>query len=133
MRSKTSNLNSLYEIMSHRFTWLRYPKDLLSKTYNLIHVCNAIISNYSNEYTSASLKGCRSSNNPRFNIWILLERLEMVEQVRLRLCLFFGWIEKAKYFSFFYSAIFGFFYSAKSTLMILSNIIKVNLLSISLL
>ena len=120
MRSKTSNLNSLYEIMSHRFNWLRYPKDLFSKTYNLIHVCNAIISNYSNEYTSASLKGCRSSNNPRFNIWILLERLEMVEQVRLRLCLFFGWIEKAKYFSFFYSA--------KSDLLTSSNITKLNLL-----
>ena len=40
----------------------------------------------------------------------------------LRWCLFFGWIEKAK--------IFYFFYSVKSNLMTSSNIMKVNLLSI---
>ena len=51
---------------------------------------------------------------------------------------FFGWIEKAKIFCFFYSAkstlliltnitkdkYFDFFYSAKSTLLILTNITK---------
>ena len=41
-----------------------------------------------------------------------------------RWCLFFGWIEKAK--------IFGFFYLAKSNLLTSSNITKVNLLSIGL-
>ena len=41
----------------------------------------------------------------------------------LRWCLFFGWIEKAK--------IFGFFYSAKSNSLTSSNIIKLNLLIIS--
>ena len=42
----------------------------------------------------------------------------------LRWYLFFGWIEKTK--------IFDFFYSAKSTLLMLTNITKVNLLSINL-
>ena len=51
-------------------------------------------------------------------------RHEFVNGNSLRWRLFFGWIEKAKYFDFFYSA--------KSTLLILTNIIKVNLLSISL-
>ena len=42
----------------------------------------------------------------------------------LKWCLFFGWIEKAKYFDFFYSA--------KSNTLTSSNIAKMNLLSISL-
>ena len=32
------NRNPLFEIKSHRFTWSFYPKNLLSNTYNLIHV-----------------------------------------------------------------------------------------------
>ena len=41
----------------------------------------------------------------------------------LRWCLFFGWIEKAKYF--------GFFYSVKSNSLTSINIIKLNLLIIN--
>ena len=47
----------------------------------------------------------------------------LYEHGRLRWCLFFGWIEKAKYF--------GFFYSGKSNILTSSNIVKMNLLSIS--
>ena len=32
------NLNPLCKIKLHRFSWLFYPKNLLSSTYNLIHV-----------------------------------------------------------------------------------------------
>ena len=56
-RSKTTNLNLLYEIKLHKFTLLFYPKDLLSSTYNLIHVRDATTSYCSNEYTLASLNG----------------------------------------------------------------------------
>ena len=42
-----TNLNPLYQIKLHKFTWLLYPKDLLSNTYNLIHVCDTITFNCS--------------------------------------------------------------------------------------
>ena len=42
------NLNPLYKIKLHTFTWSLYPKDLLSSTYNLIHICDATTSNCSN-------------------------------------------------------------------------------------
>ena len=61
MRFKTINLNPLYEIKLHRFIYLLYLKDLLSNTYNLIHVCDATTSDCSNKYISASLKGWRFS------------------------------------------------------------------------
>ena len=35
---RPTNLNPLYEIKLHKFTWSFYPKDLLSSTYNLIHI-----------------------------------------------------------------------------------------------
>ena len=56
IRSKTINLNPLYEIKLHIFTWLLYLKDLLSNTYNLIHVRDTAIFDYSCEYTSALLR-----------------------------------------------------------------------------
>ena len=61
MRSKTANLNSLYEIKLHIFIWSLYPKDLLSNAYNLIHVYYATTSYYPSEYTSTLLKECKSS------------------------------------------------------------------------
>ena len=57
MRSQTANLNPVYEIKLHRFIWLLYPKDLLSNTYNLIHIRDVTTFDYSNEYTLALLKG----------------------------------------------------------------------------
>ena len=57
IRLKTANLNPLYEIKLHRFTWSFYPKEyLLSSSYNLINVHDAKTSDCSSEYTSASLK-----------------------------------------------------------------------------
>ena len=38
---RPTNLNPLYEIKLHIFTYPFYPKNLLSSTYNLIHVRNA--------------------------------------------------------------------------------------------
>ena len=35
---RPTNLNPLFEIKLHKFTWPFYPKDLLSNTYNLIHI-----------------------------------------------------------------------------------------------
>ena len=35
------NLNPLFKIKLHRFTWSFYPKNLLFITHNLIHVHNA--------------------------------------------------------------------------------------------
>ena len=40
------NQNPLFKIKSHRFTWPLYPKELLSSTYNLIHVRDATIACY---------------------------------------------------------------------------------------
>ena len=60
-RLKAANLNPLYEIKLHIFTWPIYLKDLLSSTYNLIHICDVTTSNCFSEYALASLKGCRSS------------------------------------------------------------------------
>ena len=37
---RPTNLNLLFEIKLHRFTWLFYLKDLLFNTYNSIHVHN---------------------------------------------------------------------------------------------
>ena len=39
---RPANLNPLYEIKLHRLTWPLYPKDLLSNTYNLIHVLEGL-------------------------------------------------------------------------------------------
>ena len=61
MRSKNANLNPLYEIKLHKFTWLLYPKDLLSSTYNLIYTHEAATSYCSSEYALVSLNGWRSS------------------------------------------------------------------------
>ena len=61
MRSKTTNLNSLYDIKLHRFIWTFYPKDLFSSTYNLIHICDTVTFDCSSEYASASLKGWKFS------------------------------------------------------------------------
>ena len=44
MRSKTANLNPLFEIKLNRFTQSFYPKDILSNIYNLIHVYDVAIS-----------------------------------------------------------------------------------------
>ena len=44
---RPTNLNPLYKIKLHRFTWLFYPKDLLFSTYNLIHVDNVTTFNCS--------------------------------------------------------------------------------------
>ena len=38
---RPTNLNQLFEIKLHKFTWLLYPKDLLSSTYKLIHIHDA--------------------------------------------------------------------------------------------
>ena len=38
---RPTNLNPLYEIKLHRFTYPFYPKNLLFSTYNLIHVRDA--------------------------------------------------------------------------------------------
>ena len=51
MRSKTTNQNPLYEIKFHKFTWQLYPKDLLSNTYNLIHVRDTTTFNFLSEYS----------------------------------------------------------------------------------
>ena len=40
MRPRPINQNPLFEIKSDKFTWPFYPKDLLSNTYDLIHVRN---------------------------------------------------------------------------------------------
>ena len=45
---RPTNLNPLYEIKLHKFTWSFYPKNLLSNTYNLIHVHHATTFNCSN-------------------------------------------------------------------------------------
>ena len=37
---RSTNINPLFKIKLHKFTWPLYPKDLLSSTYNLIHVCD---------------------------------------------------------------------------------------------
>lgn len=52
IRSKTVNLNPLFEIKLYRFTLSLYPEDLPSNTYKLIHIRNAISFNCSSEYTS---------------------------------------------------------------------------------
>ena len=57
MRPKTVNLNPLYEIKLHKFTWPLYPRDLLPSTYNLIHIYNETTSNCFSEYASTLLKG----------------------------------------------------------------------------
>ena len=53
---RPTNLNPLYEIKLHRFTWLFYPKELLFNTYNLNHIHDVATSNCSNEYSSALSK-----------------------------------------------------------------------------
>ena len=40
MRFKIANINPLFKIKLHKFTWSFFPKDSLSYTYNLIHVHN---------------------------------------------------------------------------------------------
>ena len=63
--------------------------------------------------------------------------------MRLKWCLFFGWIEQTKIFGWIEQAkifgwieqakIFGFFYLVKSNMLISINITKLNLLITSLL
>ena len=57
---RPSNLNPLFEIKLHRFIWWLYPKDLVSNTYNLIHVCNVGTPYCSLVDPSAASKGLRS-------------------------------------------------------------------------
>ena len=64
---KPTNLNPLFEIKLHKFTWPLYPKDFLSSTYNLIHVWDTITPCCSLVDPSVSPKGLsfltHNSNN----------------------------------------------------------------------
>ena len=53
-----------------KLMWYLKTKDLLSNTYNLFHICDAITSNYCSEYTLALLNGWRCSIQ-RFKAWII--------------------------------------------------------------
>ena len=57
------NWNPPFEIKSHKFTYPLYPKDLLSSTYNLIHVCDAATTYCSLVNPQVLLKGLWSSTN----------------------------------------------------------------------
>ena len=88
--------------------------------------------NFLRKPLSSSIKGLKRNTKRKklkkkkkvFFTLIMIFKIFKNSKVLLRWCLFFDWIEKIK--------IFGFFYSAKSTLLILINITKMNLLSISL-
>ena len=54
---RPTNLNPLFEIKLHIFTWPLYPKDLLYRTYNPIHVYDAVTSYCSLVDPSATSKG----------------------------------------------------------------------------
>ena len=66
-RSKTVNLNLLFKIKLHRFIWPLFPKDLLSSTYNLIHVRDTVTSYCSLVVPSTTLKGWWSSTQDSKN------------------------------------------------------------------
>ena len=57
------NQNPLFEIKSHRFTWLLYPKDLLSSTCNLIHIRDTTTTCCFLVDASVPPKELQSSNN----------------------------------------------------------------------
>ena len=67
---RPTNLNSLFKIKLHRFTLSFYPKDLLSNTDNLIHICDVAIPCCSLVDPSVPSKGLHSSTN-NSNIQIL--------------------------------------------------------------
>ena len=52
---RPTNLNPLFEIKLHRFTWPLYLKDLLSTTCNLIYVHDIVTSYFSLVDLSATL------------------------------------------------------------------------------
>ena len=60
---RPTNLNPLFEIKLHRFTWLFYPKNLLFNTYNLIHIHDVATSYCSLVDSFATSKGLRFSTN----------------------------------------------------------------------
>ena len=60
---RPTNLNPLFEIKLHRFTWLFYPKNLLFNTYNLIHIHDVATSYCSLVDSFAASKGLRFSTN----------------------------------------------------------------------
>ena len=60
---RPTNLNPLFKIKLHKFTWLLYPKDLLFNTYNLIHVCDVATSCCSLVDLFATSKGLWSSTH----------------------------------------------------------------------
>ena len=69
---RPTNLNPLFEVKLHRFTWTFYPKDLLYNTYNLIHVRDATIPYCSIVNPSVSQKGLQSlTNNSKIQIFEL--------------------------------------------------------------
>ena len=55
------NLNPLFKVKLHGFTWLFFSKDLLSNTYNLIHIRDTTKSCCSIVDPSTTLKGQRFS------------------------------------------------------------------------
>ena len=69
---RPTNLNPLFKIKLHRFTWPFYPKELLFNAYNLIYVYDAIIHYCSLVDPSITPKGLRFSihdSNIKINEW----------------------------------------------------------------
>ena len=63
------NLNSLFEIKLHKFTYQLYPKDLLFNNYNLIHIHNTTTPHYSLVDHSTTPKRLSSlTNNSKIQI-----------------------------------------------------------------
>ena len=60
---RPTNLNPLFGIKLHKFTWSLYLKDLLFNTYNLIHVRDATTPCCSLMDYLVPLKGFRSLTN----------------------------------------------------------------------
>ena len=69
---RPTNLNLLFKIKLHRFTWPLYLKDLPLDTYNLIHLCDATTSYYPLIDPSATL----NVFNPRFKDRLLEWEIE---------------------------------------------------------
>ena len=71
---RPTTLNPLYKIKLYKFTWLFYPKDSLSSTYNLIHVYNATTFNCSSgslqpRWMDESLQRKIQRSNPWIRDW----------------------------------------------------------------
>ena len=81
---RPTNLNQLFEIKLHKFTWPLYPKDLLSNTYNLIHIHDATTPYCSLVDPLVPLKGLRSSTN-HSSIQILEWKIENGVTIKLSL------------------------------------------------